>query len=447
MNRNLLTELILSELAKWKKEKAPFSPEERIKRWKDVPNVFFHFTKGFNDPATGKTIVQLSVNPKTTFNTPFGIYGYPSDQVFHIADKEIPYGGGLPYIIFFKAVHPDKLLYLDDTEESYSPEQFKADIIKLIQLYGNNVVPSQIQYKVGLLSEVEFLSKYRREQANLGKMKPEISLEDVKNIWDYTEKANVVDGPYFNGKERTFATRSSIIWNLTRENVANNDPKKWRKVLLSLGYEGVVDPGYGIIHPNEPYQAVFFSEGFVSTLDYVPNPTIDRSLKTEYFLEKIEALRIELTSMLKNAVHEHLKGVKMDPQATQVLHFLHDYKNEVSFRPAIVLNDVVVSDAIEEKNVSPSKMNALQTMEKRQTEVTNKAKQAMESFLKAAQKRYGDRIKLDYDEIDGGLTYQAENKVIEFKFLDKNKPEKGWEATYRISVWADMTYFYKGAWD
>jgi hypothetical protein len=39
-----------------------------------------------------------------------------------------------------------------------------------------------------------------------------------------------------------------------------------------LGYDGVYDDGYGIIHPNEPNQAVFFNTRIIDVVNIVDIP-------------------------------------------------------------------------------------------------------------------------------------------------------------------------------
>lgn len=45
----------------------------------------------------------------------------------------------------------------------------------------------------------------------------------------------------------------------------------WNKLFRSLGIDGVVDPGIGIIHNSEPHQAVFFSINAIAANERVAN--------------------------------------------------------------------------------------------------------------------------------------------------------------------------------
>ena len=46
----------------------------------------------------------------------------------------------------------------------------------------------------------------------------------------------------------------------------------FRRILSTLGYSGVHDPGSGVIHGNEPAQGVYFGTGNIDVLDIVRNP-------------------------------------------------------------------------------------------------------------------------------------------------------------------------------
>ena len=67
-----------------------------------------------------------------------------------------------------------------------------------------------------------------------------------------------------------------MFWNITR-NSAKGDGKAqsmiaWRKILVTLGIDGIVDAaGEGLIHPSEKVQGVFFSKKVVELQEIIPN--------------------------------------------------------------------------------------------------------------------------------------------------------------------------------
>jgi hypothetical protein len=76
--------------------------------------------------------------------------------------------------------------------------------------------------------------------------------------------------------DATFKHNLGMLWNVTR-NVAQSEGKAqsmiaWRKILVTLGIDGIVDAaGEGLIHPSEKVQAVFFSKKAVELQEVIPN--------------------------------------------------------------------------------------------------------------------------------------------------------------------------------
>jgi hypothetical protein len=68
---------------------------------------------------------------------------------------------------------------------------------------------------------------------------------------------------------------SSSYLSIHREVVENRDRKritmKYREVVLRLGFQVMVDPGYGMIHPNEPVQSVILDDSILEYDDYFEN--------------------------------------------------------------------------------------------------------------------------------------------------------------------------------
>jgi hypothetical protein len=68
---------------------------------------------------------------------------------------------------------------------------------------------------------------------------------------------------------------SSSYISIHREVLENSDrkhiTKKYREVVLKLGFQVIVDPGYGMIHPNEPVQAVILDDSVLEYDDYFEN--------------------------------------------------------------------------------------------------------------------------------------------------------------------------------
>ena len=72
-------------------------------------------------------------------------------------------------------------------------------------------------------------------------------------------------------REARVQTPGGRIWNVTRM-VAKGNVVKWTKLLMWLGYDGVVDDCGGIIHSAERCQAVFFNTKALDLIDIVKKP-------------------------------------------------------------------------------------------------------------------------------------------------------------------------------
>jgi 3-methyladenine DNA glycosylase Tag len=154
---------------------------------------------------------KVGINPKSRWNTPNGVYTYPLEWV--LEGNKIPFRGSSPKKIKVLKSISDKVL-----NDKFSEKDLEKTLEKL-----KPVVESLLK------TNETFLSRY----------------EDFSNfIKDVIEESNN-KSPF--GK----------IWNITRK--LSENPNKWSKLLIDLGFDFVVDDGHGIIHDNEPTQAVFLN--------------------------------------------------------------------------------------------------------------------------------------------------------------------------------------------
>lgn len=164
---------------------------------------------------------KIGINPKSKYNTPNGIYTYP--MKFLLDDNKVPFRG---------ASKPKK--------------------IKILKAVSGNVLDHNI-------SEEEYKS-------SLKKLNSRIS--DV--ISKYTDnKKEVINTPekFIEITEKSASDNSLFgkLWNLTR--VLSKNPNDWSKILINLGFDWVNDKERGIIHENEPTQAVFLNPNSYKLID------------------------------------------------------------------------------------------------------------------------------------------------------------------------------------
>ncbi len=177
-------------------------------KYKDDEDIFISFTE----------LQKLGINPSTKYSTPIGIYSYPLKEVWeqYIQDggiSAVPFAADKPYISIFKPKNKDRILNLDSFN-------IGEELSKMIKMFG---------------------------------MSPRLIKAIQKGESTARDK-----------------TDSSRFWNITRLFVDGNIAS-WTKLFVNLGWEGVIDYGNGVIHPNEPVQAVFFNKSFVTQIDLIEN--------------------------------------------------------------------------------------------------------------------------------------------------------------------------------
>lgn len=175
----------------------------------NVPNFFVSFTK--KD--------KLGINPTSEYSTPIGIFSYPGDYVSNKIGKSqnakvLPFAGESEFANLFSV---------------------KGNILNLKDITDDE------------------LSKY------IEKLKKVLNSQDKLRISSQTIDDIVTRAP----KEARIKTPGGKFWFITWQ-IANSlsngsAPIIWNKLFRLIGIDGLVDHGDGIIHSNEPTQAVFFS--------------------------------------------------------------------------------------------------------------------------------------------------------------------------------------------
>lgn len=183
-----------------------------------VKNLFTSFT----------AVDKLGINPKSTFETPIGIYAYPVSWVAKTLGREkatstLPYAGEQPYVNIFNAA--GNILNIATAKQPELNDYYK----KIAQIWASHS----------------------------GKDIKQATADIKQIISDAATDANV-------------KTPGGKFWFVTMtvsNNLTSGSEKPmitWTKLFRQLGIDGIVDcgtngVGKGIIHDNEPTQAVFFS--------------------------------------------------------------------------------------------------------------------------------------------------------------------------------------------
>ena len=242
---------------------------------------------------------KVGINPKSKWNTPNGVYTYPLSWV--LEGNKIPFRGSSPKKIKVLKAVSDKVL-----NDKFSEKDLEKTLEKL-----KPVVESLLKTNETFLSRYEDFSNFIKDV-----------IEESKN-----------KSPF--GK----------IWNITRK--LSENPNKWSKLLIDLGFDYVVDNGSAVIHENEPTQAVFLNpksykvvgEEFIDTenryittnknfsLQEFAHALLDMNTYKEYNLYIINN-KNRIINLLKNKEVNTLHMLMVIP-VQFLFEFLKDFKKYV----------------------------------------------------------------------------------------------------------------------
>lgn len=216
--KSFISSLVLQEISRFKKEtgKKPVSWKDKFaqyaKEGKNTGNLFVHFS---NYPKMGLYL-------QNHYRTPIGFYAY----LLH-PNKIEEFAIDRAYAIIFRAKPGTKIL-----SSSLTEEELKGDVAKLIRMFGH--------YAKEVAANVVMSAWHDQFVATKGRW--------FSFLWSVTRTLSGAGASGYSYKHGDKAGRGG------------GPTGKWTYLLWKiLGYDGVVDDGYGIIHHAEPAQAVFFN--------------------------------------------------------------------------------------------------------------------------------------------------------------------------------------------
>ena len=164
------------------------------------------------------SVDKLGINPKSKYDTPLGIYTYPLSYVLReIGEYDspkhvLPFAGDAPFVNVFTA-DSASVKHLADIDMT----DFRRHIVELKLAF-----PEHVSFIDSSVDSSEFQALHRSGGGRL---------------WYVT---------------KVLAERLS-------KGTSTKPPVMWNKIFRTIGIDGMVDAyGDGIIHHNEPTQAVFF---------------------------------------------------------------------------------------------------------------------------------------------------------------------------------------------
>ena len=234
---------------------------------------------------TFTTINKVGIKPKSAFDTPLGVYAYPMIQMYSFLEaNEIPFAGDREFINLLELNVPDNKFLSQSTTESQADLALK----KLEELFKSEAN-----------KEGSFLRKNNK----------------YVRASDFNKYVGLAKESY----PRSFNTPYGKVWNvshyLAEEMFPQNFDSKtllyWNILLRKIGFEAAVDyEGEGFIHPNERFQAVFFSKKAIKHLATFDNKKYDdySRIKLNLYSPNTSKDVIDLFNRENNTTIERLQG-------------------------------------------------------------------------------------------------------------------------------------------
>ena len=268
------------------------NPEQNLKV--SINQEIDDYVAADNEPAyiSFTTVDKLGINPGSKYQTPLGIYSYPADYVQRETEngqwmRALPFAGKSDYANLFRATDSDKIVNLDN------------------------------------MPALEARGYYKK----LSEIWVKLSGSDWKTSVDQVEKI-INDAPlmalfpdYVGGR---FWYITMTVAGMIADKTGRKVPVVWNKVFRDLGIDGCIDRGVGIIHTNEPNQAVFFSIDAIQDVKRVYNKWSPEEVemgvgKGNEYKKKVQNLAGYISTMNVDQILNAFATGRFDPHAINLI--------------------------------------------------------------------------------------------------------------------------------
>ena len=212
-----------------------------------VKNLSVSFTK----------IDKLGINPRSEYKTPLGIYSYPAEYVVQQTGSdmemtELPFAGDSPWANLFSV--KGNILLISSMNEFEANKYYAqiADLWSKVSGKNGNQASNDV---MGIVDDV---THFRKLPPTLG------AIFDISDDEHHKEMISRTGGKFWSVVMQCASSLFESVWHQSTAVV-------WNKLFRSIGIDGVIDEGVGIIHPYEPTQAVFFSLQAITNIERVAN--------------------------------------------------------------------------------------------------------------------------------------------------------------------------------
>jgi len=287
-------------------------------------NSFVSFTK----------IEKLGINPGSTYDTPLGIYSYPSeyvmDEIKNAKNKTnmreiMPFAGEHPYASIFSV--QGTILNLSSMKASQF-DDYCYSIEKLLMDYLDDDSELYSQY---LGTDIDDSNSVNNRENAI-----HAHFNDIES--DSYNEALVRD--LLGGRFWYITMKAAQDLAKSKRWNTKSVPLSWNKLFRKIGIDGCIDQDAGIIHEYEPYQAVFFSIRAIKDRELVDNRTQVKDPEEQAYEAKIaiERAHDKIQQLIKDQSSEGLESIfyKLHREKDDVLLrriFLNKYIFELSITP------------------------------------------------------------------------------------------------------------------
>jgi hypothetical protein len=244
-----------------KKRPLPTPAWEMVRKYKEDPSVFITFTK----------IHKVGVNPNSGYSTVLGVYAYPLQETYDLyrVDEEkgfsaYPFPDDVDkiYVAIIKLKDPNDPHFVQDFVGQYVDRMYLEDKAKLKEIYLENELHETTIHLEDHASPKKYsFEEFCKYTDTTAAIEGESSDEPAARMWNLTRNMGIA---------MTIAHKSTSSNNPNKARYTRA-ALKWNTILRTLHYHGFADFGWGLLHPNEPVQAVHLSMKHIEVIDILPN--------------------------------------------------------------------------------------------------------------------------------------------------------------------------------
>lgn len=227
---------------------------EQLEKYSNDDDIYIHFAE----------IPLVKFNLATEYNTPLGVYCYPLREIWsQLQTDNIPFAGKRKYIAVLKRV--SRKFY---DVSKFTPSLYSNAVDSMLHQFYDIVSKGDSSDLQGLIDSgvgSDILSPFESEEFNVHNLK-RYALPLLKSEQSIDKLGEVV---------YQLAITLSVLLNEWYDQIGAKDKSRAviaRELLVKAGIEGLSDKdSLGVIHINEPLQAVFFTPSAFKVLDLAMN--------------------------------------------------------------------------------------------------------------------------------------------------------------------------------